>query len=128
VHHASLAELREKEREVHDEQTACSCENPCEFPLGLCRSAILLRKREQERTDDDRVDADRQHRVRGADDPHVEAVRVVPPVVEWRGRQHRAASPDANPCAERRSEPPEADSGISLGVSPEECRLECDVA
>jgi len=85
MHHVALAVFREEEREVHEKEAAGQREQHRQAlaPAFVLR-AILLREREQERSDDDREDADREERMRRADDLHVEAVRVVPPVVERR--------------------------------------------
>ena len=103
---------------------------PSRYRRPSCRRspmrAVLPRERHQHRAALDRGDAGGEQHVRRADDLHVEAVRVVPPVVERRRRQHRERAPDADPCAERRAESPEADRRARLRRRPGECGRQRD--
>jgi hypothetical protein len=51
--------------------------------------------------------------VRRADDPHVETVGVVPPVVERRRHQHGGAAPGRQKCAQRSGQAPDAHARVS---------------
>ena len=75
---------------------------------AIAGRAVLPGERHQHRAALNGADAGREQHVRRADDLHVEAVGVVPPVVERRRGDHRERAPDADPRAERRAESPEA--------------------
>jgi hypothetical protein len=57
---------------------------------------VLGLERGHARAADHEEDAEQQHHVRRAQDLDVEAVGVVPPVVERRGGEHRAGAPHAH--------------------------------
>src|SRR5205809_179932 len=59
-------------------------------------------------------DPERQNDVGWGEHLHVEAVGVVPPVVERRRRDHRERAPDAHPGAERAAEAPERHARVAL--------------
>ena len=87
---------------------------------------FCLRERQHQRAVDDREDPEREHRVRRAHDLHVEPVGVVPPVVEGRRRDHREASPDAEPGAERTAKAPDAYAGRDVALVRRDGALEHD--
>ena len=66
---------------------------------------------EEHHADRDGADAEDQQRVRRTDDLDVEAVGVVPPVVEGRGGEHRDASPGGEEDAERGAQAEDLDGG-----------------
>ena len=53
-----------------------------------------------------------EHRMRQADDFDVEAVGVVPPVVEGRRGEHREAAPRRHETSERSAKAPHRDAGV----------------
>ena len=70
---------------------------------------------EQQRAELDHQLADAEHRMRQADDFDVEAVGVMPPVVERRRREHREAAPRRHEASERSAKSPDRDARV-LGV------------
>ena len=78
--------------------------------LGL--SAVHEREHQHHRAELDAEEARGQHHVRRADDADVEAVGVVPPVVEGRRRQHGHAAPRADERAKRTRESPDPDADV----------------
>ena len=110
-------------RRRHDEDNT----EPLLFTLGP--GAVLSRKCHEHRPDLNRDHSGREHHVRRADDLHIEAVRVVPPVVEWRRRDHHQRAPDANPCAKRGVEVfPEANRFCACVGGARECRAQGEVS
>src|SRR5260221_364514 len=68
--------------------------------ISFTTCSILCRNDHQHRANLDADHPGKQHHVGRAQDLDVESVGIVPPVVEWRRRDHRDRSPDAHPCAE----------------------------
>ena len=91
-------------------------------------AAVLLRQGQHQRAVDDRIDPQGENGVRRADDLHVEAVGIVPPVVERRRRDHREAAPDAQPRAERAAKAPDANAGGDVALIGHDGALEHDEA
>ena len=51
--------------------------------------------------------------MRRAENFYVEAVSVVPPIIEWRGGDHRGGAPRNDERAERAAASPHGDAGIA---------------
>ena len=68
--------------------------------------AAELSHEQQQRADADHQHAEDQQHVGRAENLYVEAVSVVPPVVEGRGGDHGHAAPGTDECAERSAEAP----------------------
>src|SRR3989449_4793511 len=109
--HIGEADLLDSDRGGVLEQNADDVggEEPVQSRGPLRRAAVLEREYEEETAEVNPPDAERENHVRRRQDFDVEAVRVVPPVVE-RGRgDHRKGAPDAHPGPQRAPEAPEPD-------------------
>ena len=105
--------LGEQRRQHEDQQAAGVDEQPAEHAIRA-RRVVLPRQSHEHRAEADAEDARPQHDVRRAQDLDVQAVGVVPPVVEGRRYDHRQRAPDADPGPERSAEAPERDAGGPL--------------
>src|ERR1041384_2418416 len=62
--------------------------------------------------------------MRWAENLDVESVGVVPPIVEWRARQHGEGAPNRDPGAEGPAKSPQAHGGLSSGPAAKESALQ----
>src|SRR5277367_567149 len=74
-----------------------------------------MRAYQQHRAHLDHQLADAKHRMRQADDFDVEAVGVMPPVVEGGRREHHESAPRRHEASERPAKAPDRDAGV-LGL------------
>ena len=75
-----------------------------------------------------RDDAGGEDHVRRAEDLHVQAVGVVPPVVEGRGGDHGDSAPGGDERAQRSAEAPDLDGAIAQAATAIEGRGEDQIA
>ena len=83
--------------------------------------AVHEREQQHDGAELDAEEAGGQHHVRRADDLDVEAVRVVPPVVERRGDEHRDAAPGRDERAERAATAPRCGRSTSAQRAASPC-------
>src|SRR5579863_4618270 len=88
-------------------------EKPIETAAEGAGGAVHGGEGEDERVEADGEEAEDENDVGRAADFHVEAVGVVPPVVEGGGDDHGDASPGGDEGSERAAESPEAHRGVT---------------
>jgi hypothetical protein len=113
VHLAAAGEFHLDGGEAHHQHAADIQEEPVEAaaPWGL--GAIHVAEDQDQRAQMHRHDASGEHHVRRAENLDVEAVGVMPPVVEGRRGKHGDAAPGGDEGAERAAEPPDFDRSFA---------------
>ena len=86
------------DRGHHDDQDAAGHDVQPSVGAGP-PGTVLSGGQHEEGSDLDGDDPGRQHHVGWAEDLHVQAVGVVPPVIEGRRRDHGEGAPDGDPGA-----------------------------
>ena len=76
----------------------------------LIGGSVLITQNQQQPAYDVKIHPCRQHGMRRAQDFDIQPVRIMPPVVERRARQHRQRAPDRHPRAQGSPESPDANA------------------
>ena len=87
-------------------------EHPVQPPPLIPLRAIHISQNQDERTQLDGDNARDQHYMGRAQNLHVDPIRVVPPIVERRRRDHRHAAPGADERSERAAKTPDSYSRL----------------
>ena len=113
MHVGSIDVFELEEQRFADGDAADEEEEALQRTARVLSRAVHEGEQQQHRAELDAEEAGREHHVRRTDDAHVEAVRVVPPVVERRRHEHREPAPRREEGAGWPREAQDADAHVS---------------
>src|SRR5262249_52430673 len=115
MHGGAVDHFHLEDVEAHQDHAGDVEVEPAETIARDAFGAVHLAKDQNERADVDGYHSGGEHHVGRAKDLDVEAVGVVPPIVEGCGGEHGDAAPGGDEGAERAAETPEGDAGFAQG-------------
>ena len=111
VHQDAVGGFPDDGKRQHGDHPAEKQQEPVELAAQGAAGAVTRAGDQDQGADLNGQNASIEHHVGRAEDFDVEAVGVVPPVIERRGGEHGGATPGGNEGAERPAEFPYADAG-----------------